>query len=125
MHQTFFKEPKRKHKNKHSHKTNARFEEWTPCWVCAFLNGEDMARGAHEKHEIFHNGTAWLRNKCIENGVQVPICMDHHEEIHRSGGDLDLMIKRHWQEKLMIENGWNIKEFVLEYGKNYLDEDWD
>lgn len=123
----FPKPEKKKRKNKHRHVTNKRFKEWTPCWVCLFLNNwdENMARGAYASHEVFFNGASWIRNRSMDYGAKIPICMEHDEEVHRTNSELCLIIQRYWQRKIMNEQGWRIADFYRRFKDNYLDEDWD
>ena len=34
-----------------------------------------------------------------------------------------MKLRKYGQRKAMIENGWNERQFALEFGKNWLDED--
>ena len=33
------------------------------------------------------------------------------------------MLRQYGQKKVMQEQGWNVDQFISEFGKNYLDED--
>ncbi len=87
------------------------------CFLCQQWD-EDL-----EKHHIF-NGA--LRNASEKYGATVKLCRWCHQldptSAHRSGATRDLL-HRYGQTKVMKEQGWNVTEWRLVFGKNYLDED--
>lgn len=52
-------------------------------------------------------------DRCHENGVKAA---------HRCK-ETRIMLRRYGQKKVMQEQGWNVDQFISEFGKNYLDED--
>lgn len=98
--------------NKHRHKSNKRLVEWTPCYICG--------KGAYATHEIFHNGTSHLRNLSMEYKAQIHVCMECDEMIHRSGGNLDKVLKTAFQVKLMNEHSLGVNDFITIFGRSYL-----
>ena len=108
----------KKHHNKHRHHVNEHLVEWTPCFVCTMENGSEMARGAYATHEIFHNGSAYMRNLSISYGAQIHVCMMHDKEIHESNGVLDRKLKRIFQGKIMAEHNMDLKQWVELFRKS-------
>ena len=91
------------------------------CWLC----GRNGTEEPLETHHIF-NGVG-LRKKSERYGLTVRLCAHrcHNggpNSVHRNQ-DLDLTVKQYGQRKAMEENGWTVKDFIREFGKNYLDED--
>ena len=89
-----------------------------------FLCGRNGCGDPLDKHHIF--GGAY-RKKADRYGLYVYLCHDRcHENgknaAHRSRETMD-MLHRYGQKKAMEEQGWSREEFVLEFGRNYLDED--
>lgn len=90
------------------------------CWLC----GRNGTADPLDKHHIF--GGAY-RNKSEKYGLTVDLC---HCNCHLFGkkaahncretmGELH----RYGQKLAMQRYGWTKEEFMLEFGKNYLDED--
>lgn len=107
-------------KNKHRHISNKRIAEWTPCFVCTMERGENYARGAYAMHEVFHNGSAYMRNLSIQYNAQIPVCMDCDERIHRSDGILDRYLKEVFQERIMYDYNLSMDEWIKIFYKSYL-----
>jgi len=79
------------------------------CYVCGC--GGDLAR-----HEIFPGP---YRQKSKEYGLWIPLCPDCHRMAHETKNDMDALKKRA-QIAAMGKYGWSTKDFVREFGKNYL-----
>ena len=100
-------------------------DEVCECWLC----GKNGCGDTLDKHHIF--GRAY-RKKSEQYGLTVPLC---HSECHIFGehavhNDPDTMQRLHeyGQRKAMTEQDWTVRQFVTEFGRNYLDigpEDWD
>ena len=100
-------------------------DEVCECWLC----GKNGCGDPLDKHHIF--GRAY-RKKSERYGLTVPLC---HSECHIFGehavhNDPDTMQRLHeyGQRKAMTEQDWTVRQFVTEFGRNYLDigpEDWD
>ena len=76
-----------------------------------------------ERHHVF-NGP--LRSTSEKYGAVVNLCrwcqqLDPNSA-HKSGATRD-MLHRYVQKKVMREQGWNVTEWRLAFGKNYLDAD--
>ena len=99
------------------------YHEDRVCFLCG-KNGTQDPKGL-EEHHIF-NGVG-LRKKCERYGLTVYLCgIEHHnggpDSVHRNQ-DVDRKVKQYGQRKAMEENGWTVQDFVVEFGKNYLDEE--
>lgn len=87
------------------------------CWLCG-KNGQGEPL---DKHHIFGGA---LRAKSEKYGLYVYLC--HHDchifgelSAHRSRETAEALHK--WgQKKAMQEQGWTVREFIMEFGKNYL-----
>ncbi len=91
--------------------------------VC-FLCGRNGMADPLDRHHIF--GGAY-RKKSERYGLVVDLCHEScHENgpeaVHRNAENM-LMLHQYGQRKAMEENGWTVREFILEFGKNYLDEE--
>lgn len=78
--------------------------------------------GSHiniHKHEVFFGSN---RKKSIKYGLVVPLCRECHQGtsgVHgRDGHDLDTYLKKLAQEA--FEKEYPDKDFIQEFGKNYL-----
>jgi|GEM_PF-1409896 len=101
------------------------YDEPTTCWLC----GKNGMTDPLDKHHIFGNA---YRKKSEKYGLTVPLC---HKECHQFGKyavhqNAETMQRLHeyGQRKAMEEQGWTVREFVVEFGRNYLDvwpDDWD
>ena len=90
------------------------------CWLC----GRNGTADPLDKHHIF--GGAY-RNKSEKYGLTVDLChCDCHlfgkEAAHNCRETMD-ELHRYGQKLAMQRYGWTKEEFMLEFGKNYLDED--
>lgn len=92
----------------------------TQCFLCG-RNGRDDPL---DEHHIFGGA---LRDKSDRYGLTVALC---HNRCHIFGAEsahrcreTAIFLKKYGQKKAMEENGWNERQFVLEFGKNYLDDD--
>lgn len=87
------------------------------CYLCG--KWKDM-----EEHHIF--GGAY-RDKSEKYGLTVYLCHDCHNEppdgVHHNRNKMELL-RRLGQRKAMQENGWSEKDFIREFGKNYLEVDY-
>ena len=89
------------------------------CFLCE-------REGTIERHHIFGGP---FRSKSNRMGLVVDLCHYCHNEppygAHHCRQTAD-RLHRYGQRKAMIENGWDIDDFVREFGKNYLtDEELD
>ncbi len=86
-----------------------------------FLCGKNGCGDPLDKHHIF-NGA--YRDKSERYGLTVYLCHDScHENGLRSAhrnAEVRLQLQRYGQTKAMMENGWSTKDFISEFGKNYL-----
>lgn len=90
------------------------------CWLC----GKNGCGDPLDKHHIFGEAN---RSKSEKYGLYVYLC---HHECHIFGkyavhNNAEIMERLHkyGQMKAMREQGWTKGEFILEFGKNYLDDD--
>ena len=91
------------------------------CWLC----GRNGSRDPLDKHHIF-GGVAY-RDKSERYGLTVDLCHSRcHESgpraAHRCRATSDAL-RAYGQRKAMIENGWTLEQFRLEFGKNWLSEE--
>lgn len=91
--------------------------EMRECWLC----GRNGATDPLDKHHIFGGAN---RSKSERLGLTVYLC--HHschifgeDAVHRNKYTMR-MIHRFGQQKAMKENGWDVDQFIREFGKNYL-----
>ena len=91
------------------------------CWLC----GRNGTRDPLDKHHIF-GGVAY-RDKSERYGLTVDLC--HHrchengpKAAHRCRATAEAL-RAYGQRKAMIENGWTVEEFRLQFGKNWLSEE--
>lgn len=89
------------------------------CWLC----GRNGTADPLDKHHIFGGAN---RRKSEKYGLCVYLC--HHDchifgtgAAHRNRRTME-RLHEYGQEKAMREQGWSAQEFVLIFGKNYLDE---
>lgn len=114
----------RSSKNKYRHRSNERITEWRPCQVCMMLNGgvEELSRPAVATHEVFYNGSAYMRDMSFDYGAQVEACQEHHDLLHKEKeGPIATMLHIYHQERIMYEyeiDHWQFKEI---FKKNYLE----
>lgn len=86
------------------------------CFLCG-------RTGNLDSHHIFGGP---FRKKSEKYGLVVDLC---HDTCHIFGSnsvhqnrEVMLEVKRYGQRKAMQENGWSAKDFIREFGKNYLEE---
>ena len=89
-----------------------------------FLCGRNGVYDPLDRHHIFGGPN---RKKSEKYGLVVYLChSDCHifgpNAVHRNA-EVMRMLRRYGQRKAMKENGWTIKDFIREFGKNYLHED--
>lgn len=88
------------------------------CYIC----GRNGAKDHLDCHHIF--GGAY-RNKSEQYGLTVYLCHDrcHENGEHAVHRDAAVMreLRQYGQRKAMEENGWTVRDFIREFGKNYLD----
>lgn len=90
------------------------------CWLC----GKNGARDPLDKHHIF--GGAY-RNKSEKYGLTVDLChcschLFGKEAAHNCRDTMD-ELHRYGQKLAMQRFGWTKEEFMMEFGKNYLDDE--
>ena len=89
-----------------------------------FLCGRNGCGDPLDKHHIFGESN---RRKSDQLGLYVYLCHDrcHIFGKHAVHNDPTVMdeLHKYGQKKAMRENGWTVREFMMEFGKNYLDED--
>ena len=77
-----------------------------------------------ERHHIF--GGAY-RKKSERYGLVVDLCHYCHNEppfgVHHSK-DVMREMKQYGQKKAMLEQGWSVEEFIKEFGKSYIEEEY-
>lgn len=85
-----------------------------------FLCGSNGAGLPIETHHIF---PAALRKKSHKYGLTVDLCHWCHNEpprgVHQNAETREI-IQRYGQQKAMSEQGWTERDFIREFGKNYL-----
>ena len=79
------------------------------CYVCGY--GGDLAR-----HEVFPGP---YRQKSKRYGLWIYLCPDCHRIAHSIKEDT-VQLKRRAQISAMNWYGWDEKDFIREFGKNYL-----
>lgn len=86
------------------------------CFLCG--NWEVL-----ERHHIFGGA---LRKKAEKYKLTVMLCPWCHQydadSVHRSG-ETRRFLRQYGQRKAMKEQGWSREDFILQFGRNYLDED--
>lgn len=92
------------------------------CWLCG-RNGHDDPL---DKHHIF--GGAY-RKKSEKYGLTVLLC--HHrchifgkEAAHQNAETMQ-MLHEYGQRKVMAEQGWTKERFIAEFGKNYVEDEFE
>jgi len=90
------------------------------CWLC----GRNGTADPLDKHHIF--GGAY-RKKSEKYGLTVDLC---HHDCHIFGekaahccNETRDALHKYGQKLAMQRYGWTKKEFMLEFGKNYLDDE--
>ena len=78
-----------------------------------------------ERHHIF--GGAY-RKKSEKYGLVVYLCHDCHNEppdgVHFNAEKMQ-QIHEIGQIKAIVDNGWSTEDFIREFGKNYLEVNYD
>ena len=97
----------------------ARYEMPRVCAICG-RNGNDDPL---DKHHVFGG---YNRRLSERYGAVVYLC---HNRCHENGPDAvhrnaaaKAALQAEWQERLMEENGWDVEDFRLVFGKSYIDE---
>jgi len=90
------------------------------CWLC----GRNGTADPLDKHHIFGGAH---RNKSEKYGLTVDLChcnchLFGKKAAHNCRETMD-ELHRYGQKLAMQRYGWTKEEFMLEFGKNYLDED--
>jgi hypothetical protein len=90
------------------------------CFLCGRNGNGDRL----ERHHIFG---AFNRQKSEKYGLVVLLC---GERCHRNGklsahknAKIAKYLHQFGQRKVMQEQNWTVERFVLEFGKNYLEEE--
>ncbi len=101
---------------------SSKAELWSErsCWLC----GRNGTADPLDKHHIFGGA---CRRKSEEYGLVVWLC---HRRCHLSGRravhscreTMDAL-HQYGQRLAMEQQGWTREEFMLEFGRNYLDEE--
>lgn len=92
------------------------------CWACGRTGDADPL----DTHHIF-GGSEINRKRSEKYGLTVRLCHDRchifgEEAVHNNARKMREM--REWaQEKVMLEQGWDVDDFRSVFGKNYLDDD--
>ena len=72
------------------------------------------------RHEVFGGPNRWLSKRY---GLWVTVCPTCHAYLHadpKSPQAIDL--KQQAQHQAMFKNGWTTAEFIMKFGKNYLED---
>ena len=88
-------------------------QDYDRCFIC-YGNGE----GILQRHEVFF-GKAF-REKSKMYGLWVQLCPGCHWELHNRKPELDRDLKKIAQIKAMDHYDWNVDEFRIRFGKNYV-----
>ena len=88
------------------------------CWLC----GRNGCGDTLDKHHIFGGGN---RKKSEQYGLYVYLC---HNRCHENGPEAvhrnpetAQRLHEYGQRLVMEEQGWNVEDFRLEFGRNYLE----
>ena len=88
------------------------------CWLC----GKNGCGDPLDRHHIF--GGVANRKKSERYGLTVWLC---HDSCHENGPDAvhrnpetRQRLQEYGQRRAMEENGWNVEDFVREFGRNHL-----
>lgn len=91
--------------------------------VC-FLCGRNGCGDPLDRHHIFGGG---LRKKSEKYGLVVDLC---HSRCHEHGPksahqnrEVSEELKKWGQRKAMLDQGWSLEEFIIEFGKNHLTDE--
>lgn len=116
---------KRSKTNKHRPIANIRINhDLGPvlCTVCQWLYGDEHSRLSCSTHEVYFDGSTYMRNTSRDYKAQEKVCMEHDEEIHRSDHVLDRRLKEKHQRRIMDEYGITVDEFRNIFNGNWLTE---
>ena len=90
-----------------------------------FLCGRNGSVDPLDRHHIF--GGAY-RKKSEKYGLYVDLC--HHDchifgpgAVHQNQ-DAMRLLKMYGQKRAMLEQGWSVEEFIKEFGKSYIEEEY-
>lgn len=81
------------------------------CYWCGATGGKI------DRHEIFHGA---YRKKSKALGLWVNLCHDCHMTLHHTDAAMDAMTKTAGQFCAMSRYGWDVDDFRLNFGKNYI-----
>ena len=88
-----------------------------------FLCGKNGCAEPLDTHHIFFGGG--LRSKSDRYGLTVSLCTrschEYGPDSAHQNAQVREMLHKYGQRKAMLEQGWSVEEFILEFGKNYLD----
>lgn len=88
--------------------------EGTECYLCGY-------QGDTARHEVFYG--EGRREKSKRQGLWVHLCPRCHQygpgAVHRNRA-ADLRLKRMAQQAAMAAYGWDVTDFIREYGMNYI-----
>lgn len=89
------------------------------CWLC----GRNGLHDPLDRHHIFNGAN---RKKSEKYDLVVYLC---HADCHIFGpmaahrnADTMRKLKQYGQRKAMEENGWTVRDFIREFGRNYLED---
>jgi len=83
------------------------------------LHGQEFCKPATEWHECFY-GSAYLRNTSMDYGAQIPVCQDHHRQIHAKNHGIDDRLKVRFQQQIMDNYNMTIEDFIKIFGRSYI-----
>lgn len=90
--------------------------------VCFLCGRWENPYNPMEIHHIFRGPN---RKKSTKYGLVVPLCHSCHNEppdgVHYNK-DVMQRLHEYGQRKAMEENGWTVKDFIREFGRNYLED---
>lgn len=93
-------------------------DDYRCCWLCGRNGNQDPL----DRHHIF--GGAY-RDKSEKYGLVVLLC---HKRCHIFGKNAahknvktSRQLRQYGQQKVMQEQGWSVQQFIIEFGKNYLE----
>lgn len=89
------------------------------CFIC----GRNGCGDKLDKHHIFGGAN---RKKSEKYGLTVWLCHDRCHvfgkySVHQNA-DVMRYVHEYGQRKAMEENGWSVKDFIREFGKNYMED---
>ena len=94
-------------------------DDYPSCFLCGRNgNGDPL-----HCHHIF-GGTGGNKKHSEEYGALVYLCGHRchnggKDSVHMNAARM-LELHQYWQRRLMVENGWTIKDFIAIFGESYL-----